>query len=239
MRNKIFCVYREFYDFAGSGVVHLAGGTCALVGAIMLGPRIGRFGPGGENLPMPGHSVPFISLGAFILIFGFFAFNGGSQAQITGAKDGEVVARAVVNTLLGCIGGGLAVLITTKIFRGGKWSLVQLINGCLAGKDESLRLQSSSSLGMVSVCAGCDAFMPWAGTVVGTIAGVLYIFFSKLMTMLRIDDPLDAVAVHMGSGLWGLVAAPLFLPDGDCQHCHGEFDRQFQELSTRPPPPPS
>ena len=127
-------MFREFYDFAGSGVVHLAGGTCALVGAIMLGPRIGRFGPSGENLPMPGHSVPFISLGAFILIFGFFAFNGGSQARITGEGDGEVVARAVVNTLLGCIGGGLAVLFTTKIFRGGKWSLVQLINGCLAGE---------------------------------------------------------------------------------------------------------
>ena len=114
-------------------MVHLAGGTCALVGAIMLGPRIGRFGAGGVNLPMPGHSVPFISLGAFILIFGFFAFNGGSRAQITGENDGAVVARAVVNTLLGCIGGGLAVLFTTKIFRGGKWSLVQLINGCLSG----------------------------------------------------------------------------------------------------------
>lgn len=99
----------------------------------MLGPRIGRFGAGGVNLPMPGHSVPFISLGAFILIFGFFAFNGGSRARITGEEDGVVVAKAVVNTLLGCIGGGLAVLFTTKIFRGGKWSLVQLINGCLAG----------------------------------------------------------------------------------------------------------
>ena len=92
---------------------------------------------------------------------------------------------------------------------------------------------------MVSICAGCDGFEPWAGLLIGTIAGVLYILFSKLMTMFKIDDPLDAVAVHMGSGFWGLVAAPLLLPDGQ----PGLFIilsswRCFQELSTRAPPPP-
>ena len=82
---------------------------------------------------MPGHSVPFISLGAFILIFGFFAFNGGSRAKISEPDDGAVVALAIVNTLLGCIGGGLSVLFIIKLFRGGKWSLIQLVNGCLSG----------------------------------------------------------------------------------------------------------
>ena len=77
--------------------------------------------------------MPFISLGAFILIFGFFAFNGGSQGRISSSGDGSVVALAITNTLLGCIGGGLAVLFIIKIFKGGKWSLIQLVNGCLAG----------------------------------------------------------------------------------------------------------
>ena len=77
--------------------------------------------------------MPFVSLGAFILIFGFFAFNGGSQARISSAGDGSVVALAITNTLLGCIGGGLAVLFIIKIFKGGKWSLIQLVNGCLSG----------------------------------------------------------------------------------------------------------
>ena len=78
--------------------------------------------------------MPFISLGAFILIFGFFAFNGGSQGRISSSGDGSVVALAITNTLLGCIGGGLAVLFIIKIFKGGKWSLIQLVNGCLAGE---------------------------------------------------------------------------------------------------------
>ena len=86
-----------------------------------------------QSKPLPGHSVPFISLGAFILIFGFFAFNGGSQGRISSEGDGSVVALAITNTLLGCIGGGLAVLFIIKIFKGGKWSLIQLVNGCLAG----------------------------------------------------------------------------------------------------------
>ena len=87
-----------------------------------------------QNNSLPGHSVPFISLGAFILIFGFFAFNGGSQAKISDPEDGATVALAIVNTLLGCIGGGLSVLFIIKIFKGGNWSLVQLVNGCLAGE---------------------------------------------------------------------------------------------------------
>ena len=93
---------------------------------------------------------------------------------------------------------------------------------------------------MVSVCAGCDGFEPWAGLLIGTIAGVLYVLFSKMMTILKIDDPLDAVAVHMGSGFWGLVAAPLLLPDGQINKRNNLISRikMFQELSTLGPPPP-
>ena len=90
--------------------------------------------------------MPFISLGAFILIFGFFAFNGGSQGRISSSGDGSVVALAITNTLLGCIGGGLAVLFIIKIFKGGKWSLIQLVNGCLAGLDKASFLLPFASL---------------------------------------------------------------------------------------------
>ena len=136
MRWQLMFPLREFHDFAGSGVVHLSGGVVALVGAIMLGPRIGRFHPNlnGQDSPgIVGHSVPLVSLGAFILLFGFFAFNGGSQASISAEGDGEAVARAVVSTLVGAASGGLVVLLLVKVLPGGKWSLLKLINGMLAG----------------------------------------------------------------------------------------------------------
>ena len=96
--------------------------------------------------------MPFISLGAFILIFGFFAFNGGSQGRISSSGDGSVVALAITNTLLGCIGGGLAVLFIIKIFKGGKWSLIQLVNGCLAGLNKAsfLLLQFTCTKGVIN-----------------------------------------------------------------------------------------
>ena len=140
-------LYREFHDFAGSAVVHLSGGAVALVGAIMLGPRIGRFTEKVDTVvmitvtvctkgqaEMVAHSIPLVSLGAFILIFGFFAFNGGSQASITSAGDGEAVSRAVVNTLVSCCVAGTTVLFLNKVVPGGKWSLLKVINGCLIGR---------------------------------------------------------------------------------------------------------
>ena len=130
-------ICREFQDFAGSGVVHLGGGVFALVGAIMLGPRIGRFRPEIKGIDSPGivgHSIPLVSLGAFILVFGFFAFNGGSQAAISSPGDGLAVARAVVSTLVAAACGGLVVLFLIKMLPGGKWSLLKLINGMLAGE---------------------------------------------------------------------------------------------------------
>ena len=123
-----------FYkDFAGSGVVHLMGGSCAIVGCYFMGPRRGRFNKKGEPIDMPGHSVPLAGLGGFILIFGFLAFNGGSQAQIAHTGDGDVVALAIVNTILGASTGGLAVLFINKFLFKQPWSFLLCLNGALAG----------------------------------------------------------------------------------------------------------
>jgi len=170
----------------------------ALVGAIMLGPRIGRFQVKDEAFI--AHSIPLVSLGAFILIFGFFAFNGGSQASITSPGDGEIVAKAVVNTLVACCFSGTTVLFVHKLIPGGKWSLLKVINGCL--------------IGMVSICAGCDGYYPWATAIISTVAGVLYVFLSRLIFALGVDDPVDAVAIHAGGGLLGIFAAPVFMESG-------------------------
>ena len=132
----------------------------ALVGAIMLGPRIGRFTEKVDSkvmiidlvifsqgqAEMVAHSIPLVSLGAFILIFGFFAFNGGSQASITSAGDGEAVSKAVVNTLVSCCMAGTTVLFLNKVVPGGKWSLLKVINGCLIGWFSSIYFATKNVL---------------------------------------------------------------------------------------------
>lgn len=190
-----------FHDFAGSAVVHLAGGTCAFIGAFILGPRIDRF-LDKKSTYISGHSIPHVSLGGFILIFGFMAFNGGSQTSISQPGDGAIVGTAIISTLVACGTSGIVVLLIWKVHPSGdgKWSLGKIINGCLAG--------------MVSVCAGCDGYYPWAAALVSAIAGGVYITISLLLVKLKIDDPLDAVAVHAGAGLWGILATPIFRKDG-------------------------
>merc|ERR1719336_3136216 len=166
-----------------------------------MGPRRGRFNKRGEPLEMPGHSIPLAGLGGFILIFGFLAFNGGSQS--TGA-DGGVVALAIVNTILGASMGGLSVLIPTKFLwhrvGDGKWSFLMTLNGALAG--------------MVAQCAGCNDYEPWAAMVIGAGAAFVYLCIHTLMIRAKLDDPLDAVAVHGGGGMWGLLCVPFFMSAG-------------------------
>ncbi|XP_076310675.1 putative ammonium transporter 1 isoform X2 [Tachypleus tridentatus] len=187
-------------DFAGSGTVHLLGGTSAFIGAALLGPRIGKFDSiTGSVNDIRGHSVPLTALGGFILLFGFLAFNGGSQGHITHQEDADVIARVVANTIIGGSFGGIINLTTYKLGAFGKprqWSLLFSLNGALAG--------------MVSTCAGCDEFYPWGAAVVGTVGGLLFFCIHVVIIGMKIDDPLDAVAVHFGGGLWGLIAAPLF-----------------------------
>jgi len=195
-----------YRDFAGSGVVHLLGAGCSLAATYFMGPRRGRFNKRGEVLEMPGHSVPLAGLGGFILIFGFLAFNGGSQSAY---DDGSVVALAIVNTILGASAGGLSTLLLTKFVwhrvGDGRWSFLMTINGALAG--------------MVSQCAGCNVYEPWAALVVGAGAAFCFLCIHTIMLRMKLDDPLDAVAVHGGGGLWGLLCVPFFmsanLPEGE------------------------
>lgn len=190
-----------YRDFAGSGVVHCVGGTAALVGAAILGPRIGRYDENGKAKVISGHTVPMVALGGFILFFGFFAFNGGSQASISADGDGEVVSVAIVNTIIsGAFAALVAMLIRRIGFQGSYWSLLTTVNGGLTG--------------MVAICAGCDAVYPWGAAVIGMVSGATYMAWSSLMVSLKVDDPLDAVAVHLGGGLWGVLATPLFAQDG-------------------------
>jgi len=187
-----------YKDFAGSGVVHLLGGSCALVGCFFVGPRTDRFSKEGNANAMPGHSVPLAGLGGFILIFGFLAFNGGSQGQIAHAGDGDVVALAIVNTILGGSTGGLVVLFIHKfILSRSYWSFLMCLNGTLTG--------------MVSLCAGCNLYEPVGALIVGAFGGIGYAITSFSMLKLKLDDPLDAVAVHGAGGLIGVLAVPWFM----------------------------
>ena len=110
-----------YLDFAGSGVVHLLGAGCSIMGCYFMGARRGRFNKKGEPIDMPGHSVPLAGLGGFILIFGFLAFNGGSQTTISNEGDGGVVALAIVNTILGASTGGMSVLFLTKVWQSNRY----------------------------------------------------------------------------------------------------------------------
>jgi len=198
-----------YLDFAGSGVVHLLGASCSIVGCYFMGPRIGRFSDSGEPKDVPGHSVPLAGLGGFILIFGFLAFNGGSQGSISNEGDGDIVALAIVNTILGASTGGLAVLFINKFLFSKPWSFLNTLNGALTG--------------MVSMCAGCDKFEPWAALIVGAMGGIGYIVVNKLMLRCKLDDPLDAVAVHGAGGIIGLLAVPWFMYTGQAVGERGIF----------------
>ncbi|KAI1701015.1 ammonium transporter family domain-containing protein [Ditylenchus destructor] len=194
-------VKTTYIDFAGSGMVHLCGGTISLLAAYLMGPRIGRFSTDGvsKSIEIKGHSVPFAALGGFILMFGFLAFNGGSAAEISTPGIGQVVAKAMVNTIM-C--GAFAALTYLGIhyLRKGKWTVLLTINACLTG--------------MVSACAGCNQMHSWASIITGIVAGLAYLAFSELCLAMKVDDPLDAFAVHFGGGLWGLISACLVTDKG-------------------------
>ncbi|XP_012937656.1 putative ammonium transporter 1 [Aplysia californica] len=206
-----------YQDFAGSGVVHCVGGVAAFVGAAVIGPRLGRFHEEtGTSINLRGHSVPFAALGGFILLFGFMAFNGGSQLSISNPGDGAVVSLAIVNTV---ISGSMAAFLTlalhrTRLLGTRKWSLLITLNGALAG--------------MVAICAGCNVIRPWGACVVGLVAGIFFNFTSWAMVKLRIDDPLDAVAVHFGGGSWGVLSVALlkYVEDDPGKGLLIDWDRQ-------------
>jgi Amt family ammonium transporter len=182
----------DFYDFAGSTVVHGVGGVSALVGAWLLGPRFGRFGPDGSPHVIAGHNMPLVGMGVFILWFGWFGFNAGSTL---GFDEPEVVARVAINTMLAPSAGAIAAMFTAWAW-WGKPDLTLSLNGALAG--------------LVGITAPCAVVSPSASLFIGMLAGILVVFGIDWMNRIRVDDPVGAVPVHGLCGIWGTLAVGLF-----------------------------
>jgi len=179
-----------FQDFAGSAVVHGVGGFAGLAGALILGPRLGRF-VNGKSIPMPGHSLPIAALGVFILWFGWYGFNPGSQLAFHGTSDIDATMHIAVTTTLAAAAGGLcATLLSWFMF--GKPDLSMGLNGILGG--------------LVGITACCDCMSSGMAIVVGLISGVLIIAGVMLLDKLKIDDPVGAWPVHGLCGVWGCMA---------------------------------
>jgi len=181
-----------FHDFAGSTVVHTIGGTIALVGAIVLGPRLGRKFSRDGGGPMPGHNMTIAAVGAVILWFGWYGFNPGSTLS---AMDTQGIARVAANTTLAACAGGLAALFFVYP-RSKKWDCGATINGLLAG--------------LVAITCPCYWVSPLGSIILGAVAGVLVILGTDLLEHLRIDDPCGAWPVHGLCGMWGTISLGLF-----------------------------
>jgi ammonium transporter, Amt family len=179
-------------DFAGSSVVHLVGGIAALAGAIVIGPRIGKYAKDGTPQAIPGHNLPMAIAGTFILAFGWFGFNAGSSLAGTDLR----IAVAAVNTMLASATGALAAMFYVWM-RYGKPDPSMLVNGMLAG--------------LVAITAPCAFVSSGAAALIGAVAGVLVVWaVSFVERTLKVDDPVGAIAVHMFNGVWGVVALGLF-----------------------------
>lgn len=193
-------------DLAGSGPVHMTGGVAALVMALILGPRKGRFYdddgvPLEEPKAMGPHSVTLQFLGTFGLWFGWYGFNPGSTLKISSAQLGDVASLVAVNTTLGAAAGALSGMFTSTIVDERKtgiysWDTTAAMNGCLTG--------------LVAITAGCATVEPWAAFVIGIMAGWIYLAASALILRFKIDDAVDAIPVHMFGGAWGVLATGLF-----------------------------
>ena len=193
-------------DFAGSGVVHMTGGVAGLMGAIMVGPRTGRFGPDGKAVPMPGHNAALVVLGTFILWVGWYGFNPGSQLAIADAVSAEVTARvAVITTLAAAAGGVAAMILHYSLYK--VWDLIAVCNGVLAG--------------LVSITAGCPVIEPYAAVIAGAGGAVILWATGKLLLKLKIDDPLEAFAVHGACGAWAVIFVGLFATEGYVGQAYG------------------
>lgn len=185
-----------FHDFAGSTVVHSVGGWLSLVGAAILGPRIGKY-KNGKIYAIPGHSITLGTLGVFVLWIGWFGFNPGSTLSLS---NPNLVANIFVTTNAAAAAGGVATLIVTWI-RYGKPGLGMTLNGVLAG--------------LVAITAGCDVVTPGGAIVIGVIAGILVVFAVEFFDrIVKIDDPVGAISVHGINGAFGTLAVGLFAKDG-------------------------
>ena len=183
-----------FLDFAGSGIVHLAGASAALAGVLLLGARKGKYGKDGSINAIPGANMPIATLGTFILWLGWFGFNGGSQLVISNIEDANAVAAVFVNTNMSAAGGTIFGLITARLLFG-KADLTMALNGALAG--------------LVAITAEPLTPSPLLATMIGAIGGVIVVFAIVTMDKLRVDDPVGAISVHGVVGMWGLMAVPI------------------------------
>jgi Amt family ammonium transporter len=180
-----------FIDFAGSGIVHMCGAAAALAGVLLLGPRNGKYGPNGEINPIQGSNMPLATLGMFILWFGWFGFNGGSELKLSNIDEANAVAQVFVNTNMAAAGGLIAALLLARVMFG-KADLTMALNGALAG--------------LVSITAE-----PLSGTnvesmLIGAVGGLIVVLSIVGLDKMRIDDPVGAISVHGTCGMWGLLA---------------------------------
>lgn len=189
-----FLDQKGFLDFAGSGVVHMTGAVAALVGVILLGARKGKYGADGRINPIPGANLPLATLGTFILWFGWFGFNGGSELKVSDVAEANAVALIFVNTNTAACGGCIAALITARLLFG-KADLTMALNGALAG--------------LVAITAEPLTPTPLLATIVGAIGGVIVVFSIVGLDRMKIDDPVGAISVHGTAGIWGLLAVCL------------------------------
>ena len=183
-----------FSDFAGSTLVHAAGGWAALAGAIVLGPRLGKYAKDGRPQPIMGSSMPLATLGTFILWLGWFGFNGGSQLAMGTLEDADAVAQIFANTNTAAAGGALAALILTQLVYG-KIDLTMVLNGALAG--------------LVSITAEPLTPSLASATAIGAVGGIIVVFAVPMLDRMKIDDVVGAIPVHLIAGIWGTLAVPL------------------------------
>ena len=183
-----------FSDFAGSGIVHMAGAAAALAGVLLLGARKGKYTAGGKINAIPGSNLPLATLGTFILWMGWFGFNGGSVLKLGDIASANSVAMVFLNTNAAAAGGLIAAIIVARLMFG-KADLTMALNGALAG--------------LVAITAEPSTPSALAATLIGAAGGVLVVFSIVALDKLKIDDPVGAISVHGTVGMWGLMAVPL------------------------------
>ncbi|MFP4129931.1 MAG: ammonium transporter [Halorhodospira sp.] len=183
-----------FSDYAGSGIVHMAGAAAALAGVLMLGPRKGKYGSGGEIRAIPGTNMPLAALGTFILWLGWFGFNGGSELSVASVDAANAVAKVFMNTNLAAAAGVVAALLLARALFG-KADLTMALNGAIAG--------------LVSITAAPSSPSPLLAAVIGAVGGLLVVLSIIALDRLKLDDPVGAISAHGTAGIWGVLAVLL------------------------------
>ena len=188
-----------YFDFAGSGTVHLCGAAAALAGVILLGPRKGKYGPNGQVNAIPGCNLPLATLGTLILWLGWFGFNGGSELKVSDVGEANAVALVFVNTNMAAAGGLVFALLLSRLWFG-KADLTMALNGALAG--------------LVAITADPLSPAPVVATMIGAVGGLLVVASIVFLDKLKIDDPVGAISVHGVVGIWGVLAV-VFTNEGE------------------------